>query len=124
MAISTGWKMSGGETLSLAKSLRGDMETSDTLTGSTPSVTVWQKQGGAWANVTSSKGFTVDGEAVNTAVLTDENGDSIAVGDAVEFRLTAGSVGSYRVRIQCATSGGDTPVAEVPLTVGETTTPS
>lgn len=124
MARSKQWRMSSGEVLTLAKSLRGDMESGDTLTGSTPAVTVWQKVSGVYTDVTVSAGFTVASEAVNTGALTDSDGDTIAIGDGVAFRLTAGDQGTYLVRVQCATDQGDTAVSDVPLVVSGSSTPS
>jgi hypothetical protein len=115
------WQMSGGETLPLAQSLRGDMEAADTLTGETPVVEVHQKQGnGAYTDVTAANNFVVASVSVNTAELTDHNGNPIAVGDGVQFKLTAGDVGRYKVRIECPSSDGHRPVAEVVLVVGDT----
>jgi hypothetical protein len=120
MAVRLVWLMSGGETLPLAQSLRGDMETDDTLTGETPVVEVHQKQGGSYSDVTASKNFTVASVAVNTAELTDHKGNPVAIGDGVQFKLTAGDVGTYKVRIECPSSDGHRPVAEVDLIVGDT----
>lgn len=119
------WNMSPGETLTLAKSLRGDMASGDTLTGETPSVTVWQKQSdGTYSDVTTSASFTVASVAVNTGALTDSDGSTIAIGDGVQFRLTATqTAGSYLVRVACDTSNGDHAVSDVDLVVAGTTTP-
>jgi hypothetical protein len=115
------WQMSGGETLPLGQSLRGDMEAGDTLTGETPVVEVHQKQGGgSYTDVTASKNFVVASVSVNTEELTDQKGNPIAVGDGVQFKLTAGDVGRYKVRIECPSSDGHKPVAEVDLVVGDT----
>ena len=114
------WRMSRGETLSLAKSLRGDMDDDDTLTGETPEVTVWDEDG-----ETEVDGFTVAGASINTEDLTDADGNTIDVGDAVEFRLTASETGGpYLVRVECDTANGDHVVSDVELIVEGTATPS
>lgn len=105
-----------GETLDLAKSLRGDMSSGDTLTGSTPTVSVWQKVNGTWTD--SSSDFTIASVAVNAAELTDYNGDAIAVGDGVEFRLTASTTrGTYEIRISCPADDGSVPGTTMDLVI-------
>lgn len=115
----TSWTMSPGETLTLAKSLAGDLEDDDTLTGQTPEVTVWERQSsGTYEDVTTSAGFTVASPQVNTEALTTEAGETIAIGDGVVFRLTATETpGTYLVRVECDTDGGDHVVSDVTLQV-------
>lgn len=105
-----------GETLDLAKSLRGDMSSGDTLTGSTPTVSVWLKSNSTYTD--ASDDFTIASAAVNTGTLTDYNGDTIAVGDGVEFRLTASTTrGTYEIRISCAADDGSVPATTMDLVI-------
>lgn len=106
-------EMVPGEVLDLAKSLSGDLASGESLTG-TPTVTVWLLANGTWTESV----VTITGEAINTAELTDYNGDAIAIGDGVEFRLTAPTTrGTYEIRIQCASDGGTNPATTMDLTV-------
>jgi hypothetical protein len=93
--------MSPGETLELAVSLAGDLG-ADTMTGETPEVSVWTKSGDTY---TAASGFTVANEQVNTAELTAAGGETIAIGQAIVFLLTAGAAGTYYVRAECDATG-------------------
>lgn len=110
------WRMTPGEELVLAKSLASDIETGQVLTG-TPTVTVRQKTGGSWTDKTSD--FTIADEQVNASALTDQNGDTIAIGHGVVFTLTAptGTEGEYVVELSCGADDGTTPKANVGLSV-------
>lgn len=87
---------------------------SETLSG-TPEVTVHEKTGaeGTYA------GVTVSGAAVNAAETDeDSDGDTHAIGKAVEFRLTADDdavAGTYTLRVECGTTGSRSLVATFDL---------
>jgi hypothetical protein len=78
------------------------LEDSETLTG-TP--TVAEESGNG------DLGAAVSVVAVNTSTVTRPDGTTIAVGEAVQFRLgTAAKVtaGDYRVSVKCATTASNT----------------
>lgn len=98
--------VSPGETIDLAVSMAGDLDSGATLTGNTPTVSVWTKSGSSY---TAATGFTVASAAVNTGALTAADGSTIAVGDGIQFRLTAGAAGTYYVRSECDADDGTRP---------------
>lgn len=115
----TQWVMSPGETLVLAKSLGADLEANASLTGETPEVSVYELAEDGTYDVMAT-GFTVSSEQVNTAALTTEAGETIAIGEAAVFVLAvAESVepGRYYVKVECDADDGTHLISRVPLVV-------
>lgn len=110
------WKMSPGETLPLGCSLEDDLATGETLTG-TPTITVHEETSpDVWAD--RSDDFTIASAAVNTAEMTDANGDAIPIGKGVSFELTATTtIGVYEVLVSCASTDGTNPAVPNELKV-------
>ena len=127
MAGKRSWKMAPGETLVLSKSLAAGLDSSELLSG-TPSVTVWLRTSISpltYTDVTSSYSFTVANVAVNTAAITAGDGQTVAIGEAVVFKLTATTtLGEYQVRVACTGDSGSTPVEIVDLSVAGPGVPS
>ena len=111
------WTMSPGETLILAKSMSADLESSASMAGNTPTVTIAQGNDvDGWTDYTSS--FTIASEQVNTSALTTEAGETIAIGKGIVFTLTATTTqGKYSVRLSCDADDGTTPTTDVVLYV-------
>jgi len=78
------------EVRNVAVSFSGKLDSGELLTG-TPTVT----------EVTTTD-LTFASEAVNTAALT-VNGESTPIGEAVQFSVTGGSVGTYEIKIAVGT---------------------
>ena len=60
--------------------------------------------------VTGSALITIGTPAINVATITDDDGDTIAIGKAVQVRLSpaSGVVGTtYPIRCLCTTTAGD-----------------
>ena len=80
------------------------LEASETLTG-TPTVTV------------SPTGPTLGSKIVNVAAI-DVNGDTVAIGEAVQFTVTGGTAGvRYTITASCGTSSSQTLVGTAILVV-------
>ena len=80
----------------------------ETLSG-TPTVTV------------SPTGPTIGAPTVNTGVLTDDEGNTVAIGKAVQVRVSAGTDGiDYTLTVSCATTASDTRVGTCKLYVRST----
>ena len=126
MAARREWKMAPGKTVNLSKSLAADLGTDELLSG-TPTVTVFLKTSVApltFTDVTTSYGFTVASEAVNVAAITTDDGQTVAIGEAVTFTLTSTETpGEYEVRVECDGDAGSRPVSIVTLTVAGPGTP-
>lgn len=105
--------MNPGETLDMAASLANDLDTGSVLSA-LPEVSVWTRSGDTY---TAAAGFTVASVQINTAELTAADGSTIAIGEAVVWRLTAGDAGRYYVRIEADADDGTHPVRWEPLTV-------
>ena len=73
--------------------LTGLLATSETLTG-TPTVTA------------TPAGLTLGTPSVNTTALTDSDGNTIAIGKAVQIDISGGSRGRYELTVSCGTSAG------------------
>ena len=109
------WTLSPSEEVTLAKSLAADLDGSAVLTG-TPTITIYQWVAGAWVDSTSD--FTVASQQVNSGALTTERGETIAIGEAAVFTLTAPATeGDYVVEVSCAADDGTTPKSNVSLKV-------
>jgi hypothetical protein len=115
--------MTPGETLVLAKSLAADLE-DDALLDGTPEITIWEgSDNDGWTEATAD--FTVSGEQVNAAALTTEAGETVAIGTAVVFTLTASETpGTYYVRVGCDADDGTRPEATPPVKLVVTGPPS
>lgn len=99
--------VSPSEVVDLAVSMAGDLDSGASMTGETPTVSVWEKSGG---NYTAASGFTVASAQVNTGALTAADGSTIAIGEGISFRLTAGAAGTYYIRSECDADDGTHPV--------------
>ena len=109
------WRVTAGETVGLAKDLSADLDSDESLTG-TPTVTIYSDDGdGTWTDETAN--FTLANVQVNTEAITLSNGSTIAVGDGVEFRLTATETpGTYYVVVECDGDDGSHPASD-PITL-------
>lgn len=114
MARRKQWSMNPGETLDLAVSMASELDTSAVMTGSTPTVSVWTRSGTTY---TAATGFTIANEQVNSGALTTEDGETIAIGEGIAFRLTAGAAGTYYIRSECDADDGTHVVREDVLVV-------
>lgn len=66
----------------------------------------------------SPSGLTIGTPAVNTATLVDDEGNTVAIGKAVQVRISAGTAGiDYVLTVSCATTGSDTRVGVCKLYV-------
>lgn len=55
--------------------------------------------------------LTLSAKAVNTATVVDDEGNTIAIGKAVQFRCVGGTAGNdYTITVSCGTSESDTRV--------------
>ena len=110
MGRSKVWNVTVGEVADLLKSLGRDLATGETLTG-TPTITIYDS-----SDVDVTSDFTIAGVQVNTVERTTEDGETIPIGKAVEFRLTASvAEGIYAVDVACSGSGGNKPKATPPV---------
>jgi len=87
------------------------LDSGETLTG-TPTVT----------EQTTSV-LTISGAAVNTAAFTDGDGNTVAIGEGVQFRVEDDSDNSnagstYEILVKCATTDSNERVVLVKLYVG------
>lgn len=92
--------MSESEVRNAAVSFVGRLDAGETLTG-TPTVTEVDANG----NTVSPANLTFSNVGVNTAALTI-NGLSVAIGQAVQFNVTAGAGldGDYNINVKCGTN--------------------
>lgn len=104
MARRRQWRMMPGETRDLAVSLESELDSGASMTGETPEVSVWT--GDEDAGYTAAV-VTISNEQVNTGQLTTEDGETIAVGEGIAFRITAPSTrATYTVRSECDADDG------------------
>lgn len=77
----------------------------ETLSG-TPTITV------------SPTGPTIASPVVTTATYTNDYGTTVAIGKAVQFRVSGGTAGTeYLLTVTCTTSSGDTRAVKCYLTI-------
>lgn len=81
------------ESLTEAFDLTALLASGETLTG-TPTITA------------TPAGLTIGTPAVNTTALTDSDGNTIAIGKAIEVTISGGSAGRYELTVSCGTSAG------------------
>lgn len=108
------WNFLPGEKKDLAVSLAVELGGS-TLTGQTPTVTPYTYDS-ARETYSEATGFTIASVAVNSAaidVISEDGGqvlEEIAIGDGIEFRLTAPTTrGTYYIRSECVAADGTKP---------------
>ena len=102
------WRMAPGETRDLGVSMATELDTAAVMTGETPEVTLWTLSGTTWTQATT--GFTLSLEQVNTGAETAEDGETIAIGKGIFFRLVAPTTrGTYYVRSECTADDGTKP---------------
>jgi hypothetical protein len=82
-------RKSAGDTLNVAVDVSDMLSGSEALTG-TPTVTC--------------TGLTLASKVVNTAALTDNEGNTIAIGNAVQFSVAGGTAGTkYEIDVTVST---------------------
>lgn len=102
------WRFSPGETRDLAVSMDSELDSDATLTGETPEISAWE--GDETSGYEEVDGFTLATPTVNTAALTTEDGETIAIGRGVMFRCTAPETrGTYLIRSECDADDGTHP---------------
>ena len=85
------------ESVLRAVNFTGILADGETLSG-TPTVTV-----------SPSGSLTVASVAVNVATYVNDHGTTVAVGKAVQFRVSTATAGTeYTLTVTCATTSGDT----------------
>lgn len=84
------------ESVNVAVSFANRLVDGEALTG-TPTVTC------------TPSGLTVNGEAVNTSVLTLDDGTTVAIGEGVQFTVSAGTAGTTYSLSIVATTDADVP---------------
>lgn len=114
MARRKQWKMNPAEVLDLAVSMASELDSAASLAGETPTVSVWTKSGSTYS---AASGFTIANEQVNVSALTTDDGETIAIGEGIAFRLTAGAAGTYYIRSECDADDGTHVVREDVLIV-------
>jgi len=82
-----------GEVLDYAADFGELLDASETLTG-TPTVTALPA------------GLTIGTPAVNSTALTDPEGNTIGIGQAVQVQIAGGQKGRYELTILCGSSAG------------------
>ena len=87
--------MSTAETVNVAIDASGKLDSGETYTG-TPTITE-----------VSTSNLTLSNKAVNTGALTI-NGNSTAIGQAIQFTVSASTTGTYLVNWVCGTSASQT----------------
>lgn len=83
--------MAQGETRNIAVDFRGKLDSGELLTG-TPTV-----------EEVATASLTLTSKAVNTVALTIL-GETVAIGQAAQFKVVAAAAGLYTVRLTCATN--------------------
>lgn len=126
MARRKQWRMNPAEVLELAVSMASELDSAASMTGETPTVSVWTRTGSQNAGYTYSaaSGFTISNAQVNVSALTTEGGETIAIGEGIAFRLTAGAAGTYYIRSECDADDGTHVVREDVLVVAGAGAPS
>lgn len=66
--------------------------------------------------VTGDASLTITNEQVNTSLLTI-NGESVAVGAGVQFRVSPSTAGVYTITVRCGTDASQTVEGKVRLRV-------
>lgn len=99
------WHFSPSETRDLAVSLDSELDEGASMTGESPTVSVWT--GSESAGYTAATGFTLASAQVNTSVLTTSDGETIPIGRGIAFRCTAPTTrGTYYIRSECDADDG------------------
>jgi hypothetical protein len=96
--------MRPSEVRDLAVSMASELDAGASMTGETPEVSAWTESAGVY---TEDATFTFASAAVNTAELTTEDGETIAIGEGIAFRCTApATLGTYYIRSECDADDG------------------
>ena len=90
-----------GETRTAVLDLTGLLASADLLTG-TPTVTVTLADG------TATVGVTLASKVVNTGAIVDGNGDTIAIGKAVQWSTACVTAGFYLITVTPASTASPT----------------
>jgi len=102
------WHMAPGETRDLGVSFDSELDAAASMAGETPEVSAWTESGGTFTEVGT---VTIANEQVNTTAQTADDGEVIAIGRGVFFRVTAPTtLGTYYIRSECDADDGTHPV--------------
>lgn len=100
------WTFQPGEKRDLGVSMASDLDAGASLTGNTPVVNAFADEDGD----TPVAGFTITNAQVNASDQTADDGEVIAAGDGIFFRLTATTVrGTYYILSECDADDGTHP---------------
>ena len=99
------WHFGPGETRDLAVSMASELDSAASMTGETPTVTGFT--GNEDDGYTVDATFTFANEQVNTGALTTASGETIAIGEGIEFRCTAPTTrATYVILSECDADDG------------------
>lgn len=122
MARMRQWAFEPGEMRDLGVSFDSELDADAVLTGATPTVSAWTKSGSTF---TAATGFTFAQQQVNIAAQTADDGEVIAIGRGVFFRVTAPATqGTYYIRSECDADDGTHPVRHDVMVVSGPGAPS
>lgn len=127
MARRRRWKFSPSETRDLGVSMDSELDSDATMAGETPTVSAWTRTGNPSAGYTYSaaSGFTFASQQVNTAQITADDGETVAIGRGLLARVTAPTTqGTYYLRWECDADDGTHVVREDTLIVEGAGAPS